>query len=139
MPSFFARRRRRIARRDRRTRCQAVSAQDFRLLGERVIDISPLGLLVAADDGADVGDEVIVSFRAPGGSEWLDAEAEVVRIVEGWRPGDPGYCIGLRFTSIDLETRMLLRERLQGVPPPVPQRPLPQVASAPLAAAPAMG
>jgi len=124
MPSYSARRRRRITRRDQRTRCQAVASRDFRLLGDRVLDMSPFGLLVAADDGADVGDEVIVSFRAPGGSEWLDAEAEVVRIVEGWRPGDPGYCIGLRFTSIGLDSRMLLRERLHGVPPPVPQRPL---------------
>ena len=53
---------------------------------------------------------------------WYDAEAEVARIIEGWREGDPGYALGLRFTHIDLSTRLVLAERLVGTPPPVPQR-----------------
>lgn len=114
---------RRILRRAIRTRCQAVEADEFRLLGQRVLDLSPFGMMVAADDGASVGDDVLVSFEAPSG-EWFDAEAKVARVVEGWRPGDPGYCLGLRFTKIDLATRMSLGEELVGWPPPVPTRAL---------------
>jgi len=115
---------RRILRRAVRTSCQAVQADQFRLLGERVLDLSPYGMMIAADDGAEIGDEVLVSFQAPGGDAWFDAEAKVARVIEGWRPGDPGYCLGLRFTNIALETRMALKEKLRGWPPPVPARAL---------------
>ncbi|NOY92738.1 MAG: PilZ domain-containing protein [Deltaproteobacteria bacterium] len=115
---------RRILRRAVRTSCQAVETDEFRLLGERVLDLSPHGMMIAADDGAKVGDEVIVSFQAPGSDAWFDAEAEVARVIEGWRPGDPGYCLGLRFTKIALEARLALTDKLRGWPPPVPSRAL---------------
>jgi len=115
---------RRILRRAVHTSCQAVQADEFRLLGNKVLDLSPFGMMVAADDGAKVGDEVFVSFQAPGSGDWFDAEAKVARVIEGWRPGDPGYCLGLRFTKIDLETRLSLGEQLVGWPPPVPTRAL---------------
>jgi len=115
---------RRILRRAVRTSCHAVQSDEFRLLGERVLDLSPFGMMIAADDGATVGDEVLVSFQAPGGDDWFDAEATVARVIEGWRPGDPGYCLGLRFTKIDLETRLSLGQKLEGWPPPVPLRAL---------------
>ncbi len=125
MTAILARpRQRRALRRAVRTRCQAVSADDFRLLGQRVLDLSPRGMLVAADTGVEVGEEVLVSFRAPNGGPWLDAEAEVARLVEGWRPWDPGYCIGLRFTRLDAPSRGELLVRLAGLPPPIPSRPL---------------
>lgn len=114
---------RRILRRAVRTRCQAVGLDGFRLLGQRVLDLSPLGMMVAADAEATSGESVLVSFEVPGG-RWLDAEATVARVIEGWRPFDPGYAIGLRFTDISLEARMTLRDRLQGLPPPVPTRAL---------------
>ena len=119
---FTSSRRRRILRRAVRSECQAVATDGFRLLGQRVLDLSPYGLLLAADDGAEPGDEVIVSFQIPGCSQVFDAEAEVARVIEGWRPYDPGYALGLRFTSIALEDRLLLSQRLRGTPPPVPQR-----------------
>jgi hypothetical protein len=113
---------RRITRRAWRGRCHAISLQDFRMIGQRVLDMSPHGLLVAADTPVDVGERVLVSFQAPGESGWFDAEARVARVIEGWREGDPGYCMGLRFTRIPLATRLELRDRLLGLPPPLPQR-----------------
>jgi hypothetical protein len=113
---------RRITRRAWRGRCHAISLNDFRMMGQRVLDMSPYGLLVAADTPVDVGERVLVSFQAPRGAGWFDAEARVARVIEGWRDGDPGYCMGLRFTRIPLSARMELNERLRGLPPPLPQR-----------------
>jgi hypothetical protein len=124
MKTRFTTSRRRILRRAVRSECQAVATEDFRLLGQRVLDLSPYGLLLAADDGAKPGDEVVVSFQIPGCRKVFDAEAEVARVIEGWRPFDPGYALGLRFTRIPLEDRLLLQRRLRGTPPPVPQRAL---------------
>ena len=119
---FTTSRRRRILRRAVRSECHAVATEGFRLLGQRVLDISPYGLLLAADDGAEPGDEVIVSFQIPGCARVFDAEAEVARVIEGWRPYDPGYALGLRFTRFPLEDRLFLKQRLRGTPPPIPQR-----------------
>ncbi|MCB9611757.1 MAG: PilZ domain-containing protein [Sandaracinus sp.] len=115
--------RRRVLRRALRGRCEAVALDGFRRIGERVLDVSPHGMLLAADGEAQVGDTVIVTFQLGTDQDtWYDAEAEVARIIEGWREGDPGYALGLRFTHIDLSTRLVLAERLVGTPPPVPQR-----------------
>ena len=116
--------RRRIARRALRTNCEAVGLDGFRLLGERVLDLSPYGMLLAADAEAKLGESVVVSFKAPHSGQWIDADAEVARIVQGWRPWDPGYALGLRFTRISLAARIELREQLHGMPPPVPRRPM---------------
>ncbi len=118
------RRRRKILRRALRTRCQAVAMDGFRLIGDRVLDLSPHGMLVAADAEIAAGEEMVVSFQMPETGEWIDAEAKVARVIEGWRPFDPGYAMGLQFTQIDLDARLKLREQLQGVPPPVPTRSL---------------
>jgi hypothetical protein len=80
-------------------------------------------MLVACDSQADLGDAVIVSFLTPGIEPiWLDAEAEVVRIVHGLREHDPGYCAGLRFTYFERSAQEELLSRLAGLPPPVPRR-----------------
>lgn len=114
---------RRAVRRAVRGRCHAVGTREFSLLGERMLDLSPRGMLVACDAPTGVGDDVVVSFRAPGSDGlWLDAEATVARIIEGLRPGDPGYCIGLDFTYFEKCSRDELLTRLAGLPPPVPQR-----------------
>lgn len=115
---------RRSLRRAVRASCQAVSLDGFRLVGERILDLSPRGLLLACDDRVEVGEEMVVSFRAPRNGPYIDVEAEVARLVEGWRPEDPGYCAGLRFTSIAGSARGELLTRLAGLPPPVPRRSL---------------
>jgi hypothetical protein len=114
---------RRAVRRATRTSCQVVSTIGFELLGERALDLSPNGLLLACDVPAAIGEELVISFQTPGRDPiWLDAEAEVARIVHGYRQGDPGYCAGLRFTYLERSTRGELLARLAGFPPPIPQR-----------------
>ena len=114
---------RRTMRRAARTTCQAVGLEGFRLLGERSLDLSMRGMLVACDDRVDLGEEVVVSFKAPGhGNMWMDAEAEVARIIQGYRQGDPGYAVVLRFTYFERHAQQELLARLAGYPPPVPRR-----------------
>ncbi|MGD8859348.1 MAG: PilZ domain-containing protein [Myxococcales bacterium] len=114
---------RRALRRAARIRCHAVGTEGFRLLGDRSLDLSPRGMLLACDEGVTPGEEVLISFLAPGDDElWLDAEAEVARVVQGYREGDPGYAAGLRFTYLERRARGELLARLAGTPPPVPRR-----------------
>jgi hypothetical protein len=95
----------------------------FELLGELALDLSPRGMLVACDAPAALGEPVLVSLLTPGRDPiWLDAEAEVTRIVHGCRQGDPGYCIGLHFKYLERASRSELLSRLAGMPPPIPQR-----------------
>ena len=116
---------RRSLRRWVRWHCQAVALEDFRLIGDQVLDLSPRGALVACDDGVEVGEEMIVTLKTPAGGPWLDAEAEVARVIEGWRPGDPGYAAGLRFTRFTRAEQNELIARLAGCPPPAPRRRIP--------------
>lgn len=102
--------------------CEAVGLEGFRLIGQKILDLSPFGMLVAADAPVHAGEEVVVSFQIPGTGHWVDACAKVARVIEGWRPFDPGYAMGLQFTDISLESRMRLREDLRGCPPPPPAR-----------------
>lgn len=114
---------RRAVRRAVRTRCTAVATRDFSFLGQRVLDLSPRGMLLAADAPARVGDDVVVTFMAPGRDGiWMDAEAEVSRVVHGLREGDPGFCLALDFTYFEKHARQELLCRLAGTPPPIPQR-----------------
>jgi hypothetical protein len=115
-------RRRRSLRRGVRARCQAVSLHGLRTVGERLLDLSPRGALVACDVPVALGDRLLIGFRAPNAGPWIDTEAEVARIIDGWREGDPGYCAGIRFLDLDRESQSELVVRLAGVPPPVPQR-----------------
>lgn len=118
---------RRAMRRAVRTSCQAVGLSEFKLLGEQVIDLSPRGMLVACSRPARVGDDVLVSFRAPerdGREElWFDAEAVVARVIAGQRANDNNlYGAGLEFTYFEKCARHELLARLAGFPPPVPKR-----------------
>lgn len=114
---------RRAVRRAVRSECQAVQLDEFRLVGERVLDLSPVGMLVSCEKTTRVGDDVLVSFKAPGAdAPWLEAEAEVARVVHGARAADRGYGAGLRFTYFERSARNELLTRLVGLPPPIPQR-----------------
>lgn len=114
--------RRRSLRRHYRARCQAVELGRFQLIGERILDLSPRGALLACDASVHPGDRVMLSFRAPRDGAWIDAEGEVARVIEGWRAGDPGYCAGVRFLHVERDVRAELLVRLAGFPPPVPTR-----------------
>lgn len=111
-----------------RARCQAVAEDGFRLIGEKVLDLSTEGLMLACDAGVVVGETILLSIEMPQRAgkpgEWLDAEAVVARVIEGYRNGDRGYCAGLRFTALDFESWRALRNGLRGATPPVPSRSL---------------
>lgn len=97
-------------------RGQAVALEGFRLIGERILDASAEGALVACDDRVELGEAVVLSFPVPGSSLVFDAEAEVVRVVRGEREGDPGYCAGLRFVGFDRRDRLALGVDLRALP-----------------------
>ena len=123
MANFFYRAaQRRSLRRAVTTECQVVSDRLFRLLSDQALDISKEGMLVESDALTCVGEELIVSFRLPGTRLWLDAEAEVARIVRGRRTGDRHRALGIRFTHIDSLNLAMLSGSLVGTPPPVPHR-----------------
>ena len=115
-------RRRRVLRRCVRVDCQVVRERDFRLIGSRGVDLSPLGMLVMAQEPVLTGEPVVVAFRLPGGSRWLDAEGTVARVVHGRRPGDLGRCFGVSFDGIEPDAHVYLAGALRGVPPPLPAR-----------------
>lgn len=92
--------------------CQAVTDDDFFLLGDQIVEASTTGLLLrAADIPAMVGETVIVSFRPPRSEEWIDAEAKVVRLITGRRPGAPGF--GLELSSLSPFDRERLARSLE--------------------------
>lgn len=123
MNAILATPQRRAVRRATRARCHAVSDLGFELLGELALDVSPLGMMLACDAPAALGETVFVSLQTPGPSPiWLDAEAEITRILHGFRAGDHGYCAGLRFTYLERKSRAELLARLAGLPPPIPRR-----------------
>jgi c-di-GMP-binding flagellar brake protein YcgR len=115
--------RRRAMRRGIALECEAVAEDGFRLLGTRAIDLSPQGLLLETRGAfARVGEEVIVSFRPPRCTMWVDALARVARLATGRRRGDRAQAVGLSFVSMDPGDRALLAATLRGLPPPVPWR-----------------
>jgi hypothetical protein len=107
---------RRTTRHMARARGEAVELSRFALVGNRFLDISAEGCLLACDDRVTSGDRLMVSFRLPSTGLWFDAEGEVVRVIEGWREGDPGYAAGIRFVDFDRKTRLELGLDLRELP-----------------------
>lgn len=108
-----------------RTRCQAVREPSFSLVGERILDLSTQGALLACDAEVREGETILLSFRAPWLGPWLDVSARVSRVIEGWREGDPGYCAGVRFIGLDPASRAELERRLDPLPEIPARRRLP--------------
>jgi hypothetical protein len=96
--------------------CQLVRLRDFRLVGRTIADLSEEGALVEAMDQVLTGEPLILSFRAPFSSRWVDADAVVARVVHGRRTGDLRRSFGVAFTALSPEARRLLREGLWGLP-----------------------
>lgn len=96
--------------------CQIVRERDFRLVGDRAVDLSTDGMLVKTTRPVLTGEVVLVSFRPPRSARWIDAQATVTRVVHGRRPGERERRIGLAFHGLDEETRHLLFRELRGVP-----------------------
>ncbi len=118
--SLVPARRRRALRRAFKTDCQAVRLEGFHLVGQRILDLSPSGALIHCGDTVFEGDEIVLSFRAPGSGPYIDTTARVRRVFA--RRGRP--VAGTAFTDIDPDARRELLVRLAGYPPPVPVSPL---------------
>jgi hypothetical protein len=114
---------RQALRRAVRFDCQVVRERDFRLLGEWALDLSNDGMLVVSNADVLTGEEVVVSFKVPRSSIYVDAEATVARVVHGRRPSDRHRrALGISFASLDDAARRMLRASLRGLPPPLPTR-----------------
>ena len=119
---FVHRNDRREVRRAVGLTCQVVRERDFRLIADQAVDLSPDGMLVSSSHEMEVGESLIVSFKATQLGLWFDTEASVTRVIKGRRPGDRGPGIGLSFSSLDRVKRLILRGHLRRVPPPLPRR-----------------
>jgi hypothetical protein len=102
--------------------CTVVRGLDFKIVAHQAHDVSPDGLLVSTEQELEVGENMIVSFRATQLGLWFDTEARVARMIRGRRPGDRGPAVGLCFTTLDRVKRLILRGHLRRVPPPLPRR-----------------
>ena len=59
-------------RRSVRLPCRVRRMDDWRLLGDRAVDLSPQGLLLLSDERVDEGLELVVSFQATELPIWFD-------------------------------------------------------------------
>jgi PilZ domain-containing protein len=101
--------------------CQVVRERDFRLIADRVVDLSSTGALVGPADPALTGERILVSFRIPRSSVWIDAEATVTRVVHGRRPGEFSRSLAIEFEDLEALQRFMLQEALRTVPPAPPK------------------
>ena len=97
--------------------CQIVRERDFRLVATCALDLSTDGLLAATDLPVLTGEALVVSFRAPRSSRWIDAEAVVTRVDHGRRPGERGRRLGIAFHGLGQEERHHLFQALRMLPP----------------------
>ena len=100
--------------------CQIVRERDFRLVADRVVNLSLNGMLVGPADPVLTGEKIIVSFPSPVEGKWIDAEAKVTRVLHGRRPGEYRRSLGLEFEHLDAESRAVLKECLERIPPTPP-------------------
>lgn len=112
---------RRSSRHTVKIACQVVRERDFSLLADRVVDLSASGALVGPADPALTGERILVSFRIPRSTVWIDAEATVTRVVHGRRPGEHTRALALEFDDLDALPRFMLEEALRAVPPAPPR------------------
>ena len=112
---------RRAIRRAIQIECQVVRERDFKIVGERTVDLSTDGMLVPTELDVAPGEDLFVSFRLMYGIH-VDVMGKVARMVRGLRAHDQGPCVGVKFAGLDAVTRHIMRGSLRKVPPPLPRR-----------------
>ncbi len=112
---------RRTSRHTVKIECQVVRERDFTLIADRVMDLSASGALVGPADPALTGERILVSFRIPRSTVWVDAEATVTRVVHGRRPGEFSRSLAIQFDDLEAMPRFMLQEALRVVPPSPPK------------------
>lgn len=110
----------RAIRRTARIECQVVRLSDFRLVADRIENLSDGGLLVGPADPVLTGEPLLVSFRIPGLADFVDAEAVVTRVVHGRRPGEWRRALGLAVVRMDGWSERLFGALLRRLPPAPP-------------------
>jgi uncharacterized protein YndB with AHSA1/START domain len=122
--------RRRNMRRAVALTCQVVREEDFRLIGDETLDVSPDGMLVHTErEDVEPGQSLIVTFQATDLGLWFDTQATVARVLRGRRWGERGRAVGVRFAEtgedgapiLDPVRRMILRGAFRRKPPPIPR------------------
>lgn len=103
--------------------CEAVRDADFRRVGERILDLSKEGAFLRTYRELALGDEVLVSFKAPRSRTWIDARGIVVRKIRGVRREDRGEGVGLFFLPLERVQEAVLEGALSRMPPTLPARP----------------
>lgn len=103
--------------------CEAVSDSDFRRVGERLLDLSKEGALLRTYRDLELGEEVLLAFKAPRTRQWIDARGIVVRKIRGVRKEDRGEGVGLSFLPLEPLQQAVLDAALERVPPTLPARP----------------
>jgi hypothetical protein len=86
-----------------------------------VVDLSESGALVGPADPALTGERIIVSFRIPRSTVWVDAEATITRVVHGRRPGEYSRALAIEFDDLEALPRFMLQEALRVAPPAPPK------------------
>jgi hypothetical protein len=104
--------------------CQVVRERDFRLIADRVENLSLTGLSVSPAEPVLTGEKLIVSFRLPHEGIWVDAEARVTRVIHGRRPGEDQRALGLAFEDVSVELQLAIARELLRTPPAPPGRSL---------------
>ena len=106
--------------------CEGVRESGRDLTTQHVLDLSPDGAFITTDvRDVDLGEELLVAFRAPDGDGWLYARAKVVRYGRESFRGDHVRGLGVRFIELAPEVHECLEQSLATVPPPVPTVPRP--------------
>jgi hypothetical protein len=93
-----------------------VRERDFRLVADRILNLSPDGLLAGPADPTLTGEKLIVSFKVPRSAYWVDVEATVTRVVHGRRPGDHTRALGIEFEGLGRWAKFVLERNLKRLP-----------------------
>ena len=101
--------------------CQVVRMRDFRLVADRLVNVSLDGLLAQPADAVLTGEPVLVSFEAPFGGLWIDIEGVITRVAHGRRPGEWTRGLGIELSPTSHTVRDALRLRLACLPPTPPR------------------
>jgi hypothetical protein len=110
-----------MPRRMLRQHCQVVRERDFKLIADRVADVSASGALVMPADPVLTGERVILSFQLPHSLYWVDAEAVVTRVLHGRRPGEYTRGVALELDRMSGLSRFMLERALRHLPPAPPR------------------
>ncbi|HTQ08288.1 MAG TPA: PilZ domain-containing protein, partial [Polyangiaceae bacterium] len=111
----------RMPRRLLRQPCQVVRERDFKLIADRVVDLSATGVLVMPADPILTGERVILSFQLPNSLYWVDTEALVTRVVHGRRPGEHTRGVALELDGLTGLHRFMIERALKYMPPAPPR------------------